>query len=99
MIKHGNMVLHPGRNYAAGCKAANDACERLATALVPVGLADKFAYLKPDVNVFGTGLVQLGTVTPATAHALAELLMEASREVTEGRPQIRAPVTDQDSAA
>jgi hypothetical protein len=93
------MRLLPGTSYAKGWKEANDAADRLATALVAVGLADQFAYLKADVNVFGVGLVSLGTVTPETARALAELLDAASREVAEGRPQIRGPDTDEGTAA
>jgi hypothetical protein len=85
------MKLRPGTDYAKGWVAANDAAERLAKALAAVGLADGMPYLKPDVNIFGTGLVMLGYITIPTARALADLLDEASREAAESQPHIRGP--------
>ncbi|RBM16845.1 hypothetical protein [Streptomyces sp. PT12] len=73
--------------YVRGWAEAKRAADRLAEQLHTLDLDALFPQLKADVNVFGEGIVRLGTVRPAAAEALATLIMtgltiEALRNAT-----------------
>ncbi|MGW2519816.1 hypothetical protein ACWC09_22925 [Streptomyces sp. NPDC001617] len=78
--------LAPGVAYVRGWNRARRTAGALADQLVMLGLDSDFPGLAADVNVFGDGLVQLGTVRPEAAELLARLLMAGlaaeSRELT-----------------
>ncbi|RKN09404.1 hypothetical protein [Streptomyces radicis] len=61
--------------YVRGWAEAKHAADRLAEQLHTLDLDALFPQLKADVNVFGEGIVRLGTIRPATAQALATLIM------------------------
>ncbi|WP_406178995.1 hypothetical protein [Streptomyces canus] len=66
--------LSPGVPYVRGWKSARQSAGALADQLVLLGLDSDFPGLVADVNVFGDGLVQLGTVRPGAAELLARLI-------------------------
>ncbi|MGW0104411.1 hypothetical protein ACWD0B_03900 [Streptomyces cellulosae] len=66
--------LLPGVPYVRGWNRARRSAGTLADQLVLLGLDSDFAGLMADVNVFGDGLVQLGTVRPEAAELLAKLI-------------------------
>jgi hypothetical protein len=70
-------VLSPGIGYVRGWAHAARAAAALDKELRACGLDDALPYLRAEVNVFGVGIVELGRVTPDTAHALAALLARA----------------------
>jgi hypothetical protein len=70
-------ILTKGVAYIRGWASAARAVTALKEQLHACGLADALPYLHADVNIFGTGIVELGRITPATAHALAALLAKA----------------------
>ncbi|ONK11206.1 hypothetical protein [Streptomyces sp. MP131-18] len=83
--------LAPGVPYVRGWADAKRAADALAEPLRVLDLQAIFAQLKPDVNVHGEGVVRLGTVRPAAAHALATLIMtgltvEVLAESADGAP-------------
>ncbi|MFJ2568510.1 hypothetical protein ACIO02_37300 [Streptomyces sp. NPDC087568] len=67
--------LSPGVPYVRGWNRARRSADTLADQLVLLGLDTDFPGLVADVNVFGDGLVQLGTVRPEAAELLAKLIM------------------------
>jgi hypothetical protein len=67
--------LMPGVPYVRGWNRARRSAGTLADQLVLLGLDSDFPGLLADVNVFGDGLVQLGTVRPEAADLLAKLIM------------------------
>ncbi|MFH9984025.1 hypothetical protein ACH4ND_33460 [Streptomyces sp. NPDC017179] len=74
--------LSPGVPYVRGWNRARRSAGNLADQLVLLGLDSDFPGLVADVNVFGEGLVQLGTVRPEAAELLAKLItagLEAER--------------------
>ncbi|MER6417016.1 hypothetical protein [Streptomyces humidus] len=64
----------PGVPYVRGWNRARRSAGTLADQLVLLGLDSDFSGLVADVNVFGDGLVQLGTVRPEAAEVLARLI-------------------------
>jgi hypothetical protein len=66
--------LSPGVPYVRGWNRARRSAGALADQLVLLGLDSDFPGLVADVNVFGDGLVQLGTVRPEAAQLLAALI-------------------------
>ncbi|QHA07806.1 hypothetical protein GQF42_34935 [Streptomyces broussonetiae] len=66
--------LVPGVAYVRGWARARRSAGTLADQLVLLGLDSDFPGLVADVNVFGDGLVQLGTVRPEAAELLAKLI-------------------------
>ncbi|MEV8294128.1 hypothetical protein [Streptomyces rochei] len=66
--------LLPGVPYVRGWNRARRSAGTLANQLVLLGLDSDFPGLMADVNVFGDGLVQLGTVRPEAAELLAKLI-------------------------
>ncbi|WNI18074.1 hypothetical protein [Actinacidiphila sp. ITFR-21] len=54
--------------------AARDATTALRDVLASAGLQREFPFLRADLNVFGHGFIELGRISPATAHRLADLL-------------------------
>ncbi|MET8956439.1 hypothetical protein [Streptomyces sp. NPDC004533] len=66
--------LVPGVPYVRGWARARRSAGTLADQLVLLGLDSDFPGLVADVNVFGDGLVQLGTVRPEAAELLAQLI-------------------------
>ncbi|WP_225828230.1 hypothetical protein [Streptomyces naphthomycinicus] len=86
--------LVPGVPYVRGWARAGRSAGTLADQLVVLGLDSDFPGLVADLNVFGDGLVQLGTVRPEAAEVLAKLITAGlhaeSRGVTvEPRPTAR----------
>jgi hypothetical protein len=67
-------TLSPGVPYVRGWNRARRSAGSLADQLVLLGLDSDFPGLTADVNVFGDGLVQLGTVRPEAAELLATLI-------------------------
>ncbi|MET8077050.1 hypothetical protein [Streptomyces sp. NPDC005303] len=82
--------LSPGVPYVRGWNRARRSAGALADQLVLLGLDSDFPGLVADVNVFGDGLVQLGTVHPEAAELLAALikagLAAESREAVTDSP-------------
>lgn len=70
-------ILTEGIAYVRGWAHAARATAALRTELSACGLSDALPYLRPEVNIFGVGLIELGRITPETAHALAVLLAQA----------------------
>ncbi len=66
--------LTPGVAYVRGWAEGKSASDGLAEVLRAVGLEVDLPGLKADVNVFGDGVVTLGTVRPDAARLLADLL-------------------------
>ncbi|MFE9337284.1 hypothetical protein [Streptomyces sp. NPDC007063] len=60
--------------YVRGWAEGKRAADGLAEVLRAVGLDVDLPGLKADVNVFGDGVVTLGTVRPDAARLLADLL-------------------------
>ncbi|WP_326687942.1 hypothetical protein OIE63_12780 [Streptomyces sp. NBC_01795] len=54
--------------------AARDAVAGLRDVLIAAGMERDFPYLRADLNAFGHGLIELGRISPETAHRLTELL-------------------------
>jgi hypothetical protein len=73
-------ILTRGIAYVRGWARAERAVAALRRQLRARGLDDALPYLKADVNVFGNGFVDLGRITPETAHALANLLADAEAD-------------------
>lgn len=81
--------LLPGVPYVRGWNRARQSAGTLADQLVLLGLDSDFPGLMADVNVFGDGLVQLGTVRPEAAELLAQLItagLEAELRGTTAEP-------------
>ncbi|WP_461072111.1 hypothetical protein [Streptomyces pseudoechinosporeus] len=66
--------LAPGVPYVRGWFRARRGAESLARQLTALGLESDFPGLSADVNVFGDGLVRLGSIRPEAAALLAELI-------------------------
>jgi hypothetical protein len=76
--------LTPGVGYVRGWNTAKRAANSLAEQLQAVGLESDFPSLKADVNVFGDGLVRLGTIRPEAAQLLAAMIASGlAAETTE----------------
>ncbi|MCX5248933.1 hypothetical protein OG895_27565 [Streptomyces sp. NBC_00201] len=84
--------LSPGVPYVRGWNRARQSAGALADQLILLGLDSDFPGLAADVNVFGDGLVQLGTVRPEAAELLARLiaagLAAESRDTTTDVPRL-----------
>jgi len=82
--------LSPGVPYVRGWNRARQSAGALADQLVLLGLDSDFHGLVADVNVFGDGVVQLGTVRPEAVELLARLiaagLAAESRDTTTDAP-------------
>jgi hypothetical protein len=70
-------ILTGGIAYVRGWAHAACATAALEKELRACGLDDALPYLHAEVNVFGVGIIELGRITPDTAHALAALLAKA----------------------
>ncbi|GHE54717.1 hypothetical protein GCM10018785_25170 [Streptomyces longispororuber] len=66
--------LVPGVPYVRGWNLARRGAGTLADQLVLLGLDSDFPGLVANVNIFGDGLVELGTVRPEAAERLAKLI-------------------------
>ncbi|MBU6530173.1 hypothetical protein ACFUIW_25330 [Streptomyces sp. NPDC057245] len=66
--------LLPGVPYVRGWNRARRSAGTLADQLVLLRLDSDFPGLVADVNVFGDGLVRLGTVRPEAVELLAKLI-------------------------
>ncbi|MDI9889436.1 hypothetical protein QMZ92_35315 [Streptomyces sp. HNM0645] len=67
-------TLTPGVPYVRGWVRARRGAESLARQLSALGLQSDFPGLSADVNVFGDGLVRLGSIRPEAAALLAGLI-------------------------
>ncbi|MDX3838965.1 hypothetical protein [Streptomyces europaeiscabiei] len=81
--------LLPDVPYVRGWMQARRSAGVLAEQLTELGLDTDFPGLAADVNVFGDGLVRLGTIRPEAAVLLAELITSglAERARFDARPQ------------
>ncbi|MEV7077656.1 hypothetical protein AB0N88_03720 [Streptomyces sp. NPDC093516] len=79
--------LTAGVNYVRGWAEARRGAESLAEQLAALGLESDFPGLAADVNVWGDGLVRLGTVRPDAALLLARLIeVGTAAQEREARP-------------
>ncbi|WP_405627441.1 hypothetical protein OG933_15055 [Streptomyces sp. NBC_00016] len=76
--------LVAGVPYVRGWNRARRSAGTLADQLVLLGLDSDFPGLVADVNVFGDGLVQFGTVRPEAAQLLATLIVAGLQEELHG---------------
>jgi hypothetical protein len=81
--------LSPGVPYVRGWNRARRSAGALADQFVLLGLDSDVPGLVADVNVFGDGFVELGTVRPEAAELLAALIAaglaaESGQKVTDG---------------
>jgi hypothetical protein len=67
-------LLNEGVAYVRGWTAAQHSVAALKDALAKIGQEAAIPSLRADVNVFGAGIVELGRVTPRTAHLIAQAL-------------------------
>lgn len=80
--------LIPGVPYVRGWTQARRSADILASQLTDLGLESDFPGLTADVNVFGEGLVRLGTIRPEAALLLAELIASGlAAETAHATPQ------------
>jgi hypothetical protein len=89
--------LAPGVPYVRGWAAAKRSTDALARELLTLGLDSDFPALKPDVNVMGEGLVNVGALRPEAAELLAWLIgvglaAEAAQLGTDGTRPASAPL-------
>jgi hypothetical protein len=61
-------------DYASAWEAAQSSALALRDALIAAGLGKAVPCLKPEVNIFGDGMLMLGMVGPGTGRRLAELI-------------------------
>lgn len=77
--------LAPNVPYVRGWMHARRGAETLARQLTSLGLEADFPGLSADVNVFGDGLVRLGSIRPEAAVLPAELIASGlAAEMAEG---------------
>jgi hypothetical protein len=67
-------LLDEGIAYARGWAQAQHAVSALKQALADLGHEDAMPHLRADVNVFGSGFVELGRISPQVATLIAEAL-------------------------
>jgi hypothetical protein len=67
-------LLDEGVAYVRGWARAQHAVSALKQALADLGYEDAMPHLRADVNVFGTGYVELGPITPQMTTVIAEAL-------------------------
>ncbi|MGQ4399056.1 hypothetical protein ACN6K4_002542 [Streptomyces hayashii] len=91
--------LAPGVPYVRGWNRARRGAGTLADQLVLLGLDSDFPGLVADVNVFGDGLVQLGTVRPEAAEVLARLIAAGLETESNGITADTSPVTGRGASA
>jgi hypothetical protein len=72
-------LLEEGIGYVREWARAQHAVSALQQALAASDHPEALPYLHADVNVFGTGVVELGRVTPETAAFIAEALQAFHR--------------------
>jgi hypothetical protein len=96
-------VLVKGVDYVRGWLLAVRAVAALRAQLAASGLDGGFPELRAEVTVAGAGLVELGHVSPQTAHRLARLLAhahgEAAHEGAEEGPRRHSDDGERDRAA
>lgn len=98
-------VLEPGVPYARRWAHAQDAAVVLRAELHRLGLVELADQVRAEVNVYGVGVVVLGSISPQTGHALAALLaaIRAGAGTDNGRsagpPRPRSLRDDSTSAA
>jgi hypothetical protein len=92
-------ILTEGIAYVRGWAHAARATTALEKELRACGLPDAFPYLHAEVNVFGVGIIELGHITPETAHALTALLARARTIPTTANPTTAKEDTSHGSAA
>ncbi|MEU0646127.1 hypothetical protein [Streptomyces umbrinus] len=86
--------LMPGVPYVRGWAQARRGAATLAEQLKALGLDSDFPALSADVNVFGDGLVRLGTIRPEAALVLAELIgVGLAMRTRQGAPRQPSPET------
>jgi hypothetical protein len=71
-------LLDEGIAYVRGWARAQHAASALKQALADLGYEDAMPHLRADVNVFGTGFVELGRIAPQMAIVIAEALHAAA---------------------
>ena len=91
--------LVPGVPYVRGWNRARRSAGTLADQLVLLGLDSDFPGLLADVNVFGDGLVQLGTVRPEAADLLAKLITVGLEAESHGMAAETPPATRRQAPA
>lgn len=91
--------LVPGVPYVRGWNRARRSAGTLADQLVLLGLDSDFPGLLADVNVFGDGLVQLGTVRPEAADLLANLITAGLEAELHGTAVETPPATRRQAPA
>ncbi|MGV4886864.1 hypothetical protein ACSR0Z_09615 [Streptomyces viridosporus] len=91
--------LLPGVPYVRGWNRARRSAGTLADQLVLLGLDSDFPGLMADVNVFGDGLVQLGTVRPEAVELLAKLITTGLETELHGAAAETSPATQQKAPA
>jgi hypothetical protein len=67
-------LLEEGIPYVRGWASAQRAVNSLKEALAEVGGDNYMPHLRADVSIAGTGIVELGRVTPQTVELIAEAL-------------------------
>jgi hypothetical protein len=67
-------LLDEGIAYVRGWAHAQHAATALKAALADLGQPDRLPHLRADVTITGSGIVELGRVTPQTASLLADAL-------------------------
>jgi hypothetical protein len=92
-------ILTEGIAYVRGWAHAARATTALERELRACGLSDALPYMRAEVNVFGVGIIELGHITPETAHALAGLLARARAIPTTANPTTAKEDTQHGSAA
>ena len=92
--------LLPGVPYVRGWMQARQSAGALAEQLTTLGLESDFPGLAADVNVFGDGLVCLGTICPEAALLLAEIITSGLAADTQpDAPAHESPETPQHQAS
>jgi hypothetical protein len=76
-------LLDEGIAYVRGWATAQHAVSALRSALTELDQENAIPRLRADVNVFGTGIVELGHVTPQIAALIAEGLLAIKRHSTQ----------------
>jgi hypothetical protein len=73
-------LLEEGISYVRAWSEAQHAVSALRRALTELGVGDTLPYLRADVTEFGSGIVELGRVTPETAELLASALVSPAKQ-------------------
>lgn len=78
-------LLEEGVGYVREWARAQHVVSELQQALADLGRLDAMPYIRADVNVFGSGVVELGRVTPETAALLAQAVRALAAQSGEAK--------------